>query len=179
MSYNVDLSDPRVRQHLGPQGVATLAGPGGSVVQLAGDAPDPRGITDHRGMASTHHLSLGKQEVGVVFGDRILTVDVYAIPGEPITVHLICPRCRKTLTVRGDRKVIDFDPNAPNPRGAVLRATGSPELAVLAQRGRLSIEAFECTWEMGDGHHARGSFHTGVSLCRQRLAIEDNRAQEA
>ena len=177
--YSVNLNDPRVQSMLG-QG--SIQGVGGAAVQLAGDAPDPRGLSDVRGMASTHHMTAGKHEVLVVFGDHLLTVDVYAIPGEPVVAHLICPRCHKTLTVRGDQKTIDFDSAAPNPQARRLLATGNPEIVQIARTGRLSIEAFECTWEMGGDQHAQSairSVHTGASLCRQRMAIEDNRGQEA
>lgn len=155
------------------------APPRNAVIQLAGDAPDPRGISSARGLLSTHHLSLGKQEVAVVYRDVIMTVDVYQVPGEPTRAILLCPRCHKALTVQASQKAIDFDPHAPNPRQRHLLATGNPEIAAIADRGRLSIEAFECTWEIGEGQHVKGGVHTGVSLCRQRLAIEDNTAKDA
>src|SRR5262249_44715505 len=149
-----------------------------AAVHLAGDAPDPRGVSSARGALSTHDLTAGKHEVAVVFGDHILTVDIYLIPGEPVRAHLICPRCQKYLTISGDQKAIEFEPSAENPQVRYLLATGNPEIVAIARHGRLSIEAFECTWEMGDDHHVVGGVHTGVSLCRQRMAIENSRARE-
>src|SRR5262245_41872297 len=140
-------------------------------VQLAGG---PR-----HGLTSLYNLSAGKQEVVVVYGDMFLTVDVYAVPGEPMKVHLYCPRCHKHSTIPGERKVIDFDPYAANPQRANIVASGRPELVTLAERGRLSGETFECPWEIGSDRHVVGGLHTGVSLCRLRVTIDNNGVREA
>jgi hypothetical protein len=168
--YTVNLSDPRVRAMLDS----------GPVVHLAGDAPDPTG-TGQIGMMSTTHLTAGKQEVVVAFGDLFMTLDVYAIPGEPARVHLICPRCHKASSISGDRKRIAFEPRAASPIAHRLAQTRAPELAG-ATLGQISIEPFECAWEIGGDAHAGGaqrSVHTGASMCRLRLAIDDNVAKEA
>lgn len=166
-NLSVDLSDPRVRQMLGaPDHLATGKR---DVVRLAGD--------ERTGLASIRSLTTLKQEVVVVFGDMFMTLDVYALPGEPTTVHLYCPRCHKHSRVTSDRKEIVFDPMSMNPQARKIRASGNTELAPL-DMGRLSIEAFECPWEMGDDQHVQGGVHTGVSLCRMRLVIDDNVARE-
>lgn len=177
-SLHVDLSDPRVRQMLGTSG--PHASGKREVVQLAGDAPDPTGLTSHAGLQSTHRLTAGKQEVVVVFGDLLLTLDVYALPGEPMRAQIICPRCRKHSTIRGDQKKIEYDPTALNPQGKRIQllAASIAELASISMFGRLSVEPFECAWEIGDAKHVPGALHTGASLCRLRLIIEDNRARE-
>lgn len=190
---SIDLSDPRVQQMLG---ASPLASGKREVVQLAGDAPDPTGLTNQTGLQSTHRLTGGKQEVVVVYGDLLMTLDVYALPGEPTRVQIICPRCHKHSTIRGDQKKIEYDAKAINPmRERILwmaRSTGlTPgqdlfskermELAALvsvARFGRLSIEPFECAWEIGDAKHVPGALHTGASLCRLRLVIDNNRARE-
>lgn len=197
--YSVDLSDPRVRDLLGTSPSLSTGKPVREVVQLAGDAPDPTGVTGGRGLLSTHRLNAGKQEVVVVYKDLILTVDIYALPGEPLRAQLICPRCHKHLTIPGDRKKIEFEPTSLNPvRQKILEMTGMSRpppsnptimdnavreawggLMKLSEFGRLSVETFECTWEIGDEQHVPGAMHTGASLCRLRLVIEDNRAQEA
>lgn len=176
MTTSIDLSDPRVREMLSPSHGGDAVPP---VVQIAGDAPDPTGVSGLRGVQATHHLNAGKQEVVVVYGDLFMTVDVYRVPGEPVRVHLICPRCHKTSQATGDRKAIAFDPSAPNPQRAHILASRQPEIAAIAATGRLSIEAFECAWEIGDTQHVQGGLHTGVTLCRQRLVIDDNRARDA
>jgi len=177
-SLHVDLSDPHVQQMLGASG--PLASGKREVVQLAGDAPDPTGLTDHTGLQSTHSLTAGKQEVVVVFGDLLLTLDVYALPGEPMRVQIICPRCHKHSTIRGDRKKIEYEARSLNPqaRRIHLLASSVAELAAISMFGRLSVEPFECAWELGDAKHVPGALHTGASLCRLRLVIEDNRARE-
>jgi len=175
--YTVNLSDPRVRAMIDPG----ASGSEQPVVQLAGDAPDPTGLTQNVGMMSTTRLTAGKHEVVVVFGDLFMTLDVYALPGEPVRVHLICPRCHKASSISAERKAIDFDPRVVSPIAKRLAATRAPELAGSAL-GKISIETFECAWEIGDDRHASGrsrSVHTGASMCRLRLAIDDNVAKEA
>lgn len=170
-SVTLELGDQRVRTALGAER--------GGVVQLAGDPST--------GVLATTPLDSGKCEVVVVYrGNRasgawgmFMTLDVYAVPGEPLVVHLICPRCHKPCTVDGSRKQIDFDPRAVNPLAGQIRAAKDPALALIADLGRISIAPFECTWELGDDKHVRGGVHTGVSLCRMRLGISDNRALDA
>jgi hypothetical protein len=169
---SIPLGDPRVQRMLSLDS-------GKSIVQIAGDAPDPTGITAHRGALSTTRLTAGKEEVIVVFGDLLMTVDIYAIAGEPTKVHLYCPRCHKLLTVSQERKAIEYDAAAPNPACARVRAMGvPPQVWQQAAQGRLSIEAFSCPWEVGDAPHVAGALHTGVSLCRQRLVIDNNLARD-
>jgi hypothetical protein len=177
----IDLSDPRVRATLGVA-KPDLLNKRREVVQLAGDAPDPTGVTGHRGLQATHFLTGAKQEVAVIFGGQLLTVDVYALPGEPVRVQIICPRCHKHSTITSDRKRIVFEPASANPMKArileVARGApdGAPELVRIADFGRLSIEAFECAWEIAEDKHVAGRLHTGASLCRLRLIIDGNRA---
>jgi hypothetical protein len=165
---SIDLADPAVQHMLhGARPSARRR----DLVQLAGDA--------HHGFVSTSHLTASKQEVVVVYRDLFMTVDVYAVPGEPLKVHLYCPRCHKHSTVPGSRKAIDFEPASDNPMRTQILASGRPELVDLASNGRLSIEAFECPWELGDTKHVPGALHTGVTLCRMRLVIDDNCAKDA
>jgi hypothetical protein len=168
-SFSVDVSDPRVQQLLGVESPVPQRR---TVVQLAGDAPS--------GVTATMALTAGKQEVVVVLGsDVFMTVDVYAVPGAAPVLHIYCPRCHKHSTIRGEHKRISFEPRELNPQRHVVTATGNPELVAAAQFGRLSVEAFECAWEIGDDKHVRSPVHTGASLCRMKLAIDNNRAVEA
>jgi len=176
-SLSVDLTDPRARALLGLTDAPISAGTRREVVQIAGDAPAPGAMGP--GISSTQHLTAGKQEVLVVFGDLLLTVDLYTLPGEPVKCHLICPRCHKQLQIQGDRKKIEFEPRSLNPIRPTLGNALAPEVARIADFGRLSIETFQCTWEMGDDLHVAGGVHTGASLCRLRLVIDNNRAREA
>ncbi len=177
-ALNIDLTDPAVQRMLGGPGVAT--GKRREVVQLAGDVPDPAG-SPHRGAQSTTYLTGGKEEAVVVYQGMFLTVDIYRVPGEPLKVHLYCPRCHKHSTVPGDRKAIDWEAGAANPMRTEILAAGRPELVHLADKGRLSIEAFECPWEIGDDPHVAGALaiQGAGSLCRLRIAIDNNRAKDA
>ena len=143
------------------------------VVQLAGDM--------EHGLSSTTRLNTNKIEVMVVYKapSKFLTVDVYQVPGEPVMVHMICPKCLKTNRITADRKRIEFDAAARNPVHGLVLSEAGPDLASLAETGRLSVSSFECAWEVGGDKHVQGGVHTGASLCRQRLAIENNRAKDA
>jgi hypothetical protein len=124
-----------------------------------GDAPDPTGQIRKRGMAQEMRLTQTAMGHPLIrYGDHIIEADVYKIADEPMMVHLICPRCRNAIRITEDRKEIDYDPNAGDPR----------------QGGRLSIEPFECTWELSA---ERQNF--GVGLCRWRVGIQDNVAKDA
>lgn len=176
---NVDFRDPAVQRMMGMQ--SPLASGKREVVQLAGDAPDPLGLSSARGRMSTTHLTGLKREVLVLYRDLVMTVDVYEVPGEPLKLHLYCPRCQKHSTVPGDRKAIDFDGAASNPacRDILAMGTVPPELHAVAAVGRLSVATFECAWELGDERHVAGALSTGTTLCRLRIAIDNNRAKDA
>lgn len=177
----IDLGDPTIRAMLG----VDQPNPGGTrreVVRLAGDVPDPTGVSpNHRGIQSTHFLTGGKQEVVVVYADVLMTLDVYALPGEPVRVQMICPRCHKHSTITSDRKRIEYDAKALNPQAKWIHllAGSVAELAAISVFGLLSIEPFECTWELGEDRHVAGGLHSGASLCRLKLVIDNNRAREA
>lgn len=176
-ALNINLSSPSVQRFLGvnPQGRPR------EMVRLAGDVADPTGATGARGSLSMTSLTRDKEEVLVVFGDLVMTVDVYRLPNEPLQVHITCPRCHNHSTIRADRKDVDYDPKAANPmRRTILgMAGGNPEIASLVDFGEISVETFECSWEIGNDKHVQGGVHTGVSLCRMRMAIDRNRAREA
>lgn len=172
-ALSINLSDPNVRQALGMGDAAR--GQRKAVVQIAGDAPDPTGQTAGGGILQNVHLTMGKQEVVVVYRDMFLTVDVYAIPGEPIKIHVICPRCHKASQICGTNKKIEFEPSSLNPMMPRILETQDRELVRVGSHGRLSVETFECTWELGGDKHVAGAVHTGASLCRMRAAIENNK----
>lgn len=165
----VDTQDPQVRRLLGlergaqERWASEVERPAGigpadrELVHLAGD--------EDAGFDSTIRLDGGKSEVYAHYKGRYtppefpdglrLTLDVYAIPGEPVQVHLICPKCRHQLRVSSDRKAIDWQPDR-GPDG-----------------GKLSIEPFQCTWEMPEaGAHTPGILAGGLSLCQWKGALE-------
>jgi hypothetical protein len=168
---NIDLRNPGVRRLLGDadhESRLASGKPEKKLVHLAGDE-------DH-GLSSALHLDTGKIEVLVYYKktESWLTVDVYALPGERPHVILICPRCQHALTIKGERKTIEFDPAARRP---IPDSIVPPELRHLSI-GQLSIEPFECTWELDD--KAKVTRDAGmVQLCRMKLAIDDNIARDA
>ena len=94
------------------------------------------------------------------YGDRFVTCEVYRDPVTKLLgVHTICPRCQNTLWIREPNKRIDYD----------------------AATNTLSIEPFECTWELGRGTDATRNDRiiSGVGLCRLRLGIQRNVARNA
>lgn len=148
MTVSINLADPKVKKILGER-------PKRELVHIAGDMDT--------GISQTIRLEDGKHEVLVTYKEFLLTVDVYALPNEPLRAVLICPRCKHCLTVPGDRKAIDFVPDHTDFRG-----------------GALSIETFECTWEIADaGEHKPGLVAGGMTLCRWRAAIDNNIAKDA
>lgn len=183
MATNIDLADPSVQRLLDPRAAneaqRTIDPATGKtqpgLVQVAGDM-------DH-GLASTVRLTAGKTEVLVLSksGDiPLMTVDVYAIPGEPLKVHLLCPRCRNHLTVPGEKKAIDWSPRDANPQARAIIALGiDPHMQAMAQLGRLSVEPFECTWELDSKKKVGASEFSGGNLCRWRAAIDNNLVKSA
>lgn len=140
------------------------------LVHLAGDAPDPlagmAGVEHAHGGGFTSTVRMTKAAKGhpmIRYKDKIVEADVYELDGEPLRVHLICPRCSTPtaphgLNITADRKAIEYDPTRNVDAG-----------------GRLDVEVFECTWELPEGR--RQAF--GLSLCRWRVAIENNIARDA
>lgn len=127
------------------------------VFHLAGDAPDPLG-SGMMGHQTTTKLRPGATPK-VRYKDFIIECDLYKVEGAPTELIMICPKCRNTLRVTSDRKDIEYDTSSLVERG-----------------GRLSVSAFECTWE-ADTQGRRMEF--GLGLCRWKVAIEDNIARDA
>ncbi len=88
----------------------------------------------------------------------IIEMDIYAIPGVPIEVHLICPKCLKALKISQANKAMEWSPPAPDvERGG----------------GVISIAPFECTWELTD------QVELGGELCRWKAGVTNNVARDA
>lgn len=175
MTLNINMQDPAVARLLGKEsGIVTPASGKPTMTQIAGDM-------DH-GVSSTTRLDLGKSEVIVVGKEHVLTVDVYAIPGEPTKVHLTCPRCHHQLTIDGNRKAIDWNPTAPSPLPISTLREIPRELLRNAVYGVISVETFQCTWELEDRMQDAGKQDLGViangSLCRYRAVIDRNTIRE-
>lgn len=168
MTLEIDMTNPAVRNLLGTD-EPRIHKPGEAkrreMVQLAGDP--------EHGIHATTRLDTMKQEVLVTYKDFLLTFDVYVLPGEPIELHYICPRCRNKGRITAARKHIAFEPGESRP-------ITLPDGKKTVTGGSLSIEPFECSWELPDaGEHKQGIRAGGITLCRLKLAVDNNVAKDA
>jgi len=149
------------------------------LVQIAGDAPDPTG-TGPSGRATTYQLNrTAVAHPRIWYRDRVITADVYKHAGEPMMVHLICPRCRHALRITSDRKDISLDLTVPPPRSLLADLPPAEREGAIAS-GRIDVSAFECPWELPDaGEHEPGLVTGGMTLCRWKVGIEHNVARDA
>ena len=77
----------------------------------AGDLPDDGA----HGRLGIFDLTRGAHRVRVRYRDQMIYCEVFKLPGEPINIHWMCPRCgplneARMSTIRGDQKQIDYDP---------------------------------------------------------------------
>lgn len=151
---------------------------------VAGDQPDPTGYSDLRGVAPGYNLTrsaLGHPKVlAYVHGKQaVLTVDVYAIPGEPMKLHLMCPVCvalgrtHVALHIHQGQKAFSYDPGARVPPwpdwSEAERHRAFPE----GMGGLLNVDPFGCSWE--ETPELRRGF--GLASCTWRVAIVNNVAR--
>lgn len=129
-----------------------------SLYHIAGNVPDPSGVDPNQhGMQSSIDMTKGALAHPLIrWRDRVIESDLYLVDGR-FVLHLICPKCSMpgsphALYVRQERKDMDWRP----------------------ETGELSVEPFECTWELPEGR--RQEF--GLGLCRWRVAIEKNFARD-
>lgn len=126
---------------------------------VAGDDPN---ASSRLGSIDMTRNAFGK--VRVRFEDKMIFAEVYKTPEGMLEVHWMCPRCgplnaQRMSRIPGSRKRIEYDPSVQAEDG-----------------GRLSVEAFECPWEL-ESEGRRMEF--GLGLCKLRLAIENNVARRA
>jgi len=138
------------------------------MVRQSTAALDPTG-TGHVGASSGVALDKTKDATVVVrYKDKLLEVDVYAFPGVPMKLVLLCPRCGNALNIESDKKQMQLEKIAPQRVGE------------FTNMAKLSVEPFECTWELPDaGVHVPGLVSAGTSLCRWRVGISNNIAKDA
>lgn len=138
------------------------------IVRQSTSSRDPTG-TGLVGASSGVQLDKTKDATVVVrYKDRLIEADVYAFPGAPIKLVLLCPRCGNALNIESDKKQMSFEKSAPQQVGDFVNM------------GRLNVEPFECTWELPDaGVHVPGLVSAGTSLCRWKVGISNNIARDA
>jgi hypothetical protein len=147
------------------------------------DAPkmrDPSGQSNLVGR-SVGEVNLTKSALGhpvILYRTKdgqefFLTADVYALPGEPMTVHIYCPLCSNHLTIKQGNKAVDYDRNAPVKIPGFRAEEIMAGLGIGDLGGRLSVEPFRCTWE--EKPDLRRSF--GFGVCGWSVAIDNNVAR--
>lgn len=156
------------------------------IFHVAGDAPDPDG-TGLRGVSPGYNMTnaaLGHPMILYRAGGQelLLEADVYALPGEPMRVHLLCPRClarghTQGLNIRADHKAVAYDVNDAVPVFPGWTRDQMTRAMPRGAGGRLSVEAFACTWEE-DPTAQRASGVNGLSICGWRVKIDDNVARD-
>jgi hypothetical protein len=171
---HVDLSDPTVQR--------LMQGDSSPVAQ---QAHDPRelvtlGGDDAEGFATTYNMSKSAFAHPYVFyKDLVLRFDAYRSEGEPLRIHLMCPRCGNYSWLRSDQKQIDHDMSRPPPETLMQRLAPAERRQAFIG-GELSVEKFTCSWELRSaGKHVPGLVGGGLSLCKLTLAIDHNVAKDA
>lgn len=150
---------------------------------IAGDNP-----TQNRGVVSGPNFTGAAEAKPIVlWRDRLLTLDVYQLPNQPMYVILYCPICMggekndHSLRITEDNKAIDFDPKAmPKIPGfthdELVHSLGLSHKSEIA--GRISIEPFGCTWE-AEADLKRATGHIGgFSVCPWNVEITNNIAKD-
>lgn len=172
MTREIDLADPGVQKLLygRERSALDVASRKKRLVQQWGD--------QEHGLSSQTQLDAIKHEILLFYPkmDVWLTVDVYPLAGQPTTVHVICPRCHHSLQISETRKKMEVDLFAPSPLLRSILAHPPADwdredleyLRTKGAVGALSIEPFECTWELGPGQ-----------LCRWKAAVDKNVVKEA
>lgn len=129
-----------------------------SLYHIAGSVPDPSAMEPEKlGMQSS--LDMTKSALAhplIRWRDRVVEADLYLID-DRLVLHLICPKCSTAevphaLYIREEQKAIDWRP----------------------ETGELSVERFECTWELPEGRR----MEFGIGMCRWRVAIDKNLAKD-
>lgn len=186
-SSALNLDDPAVRRILeGGGSKQDVILPGSSrratLSQIKGD--------ENHGIESTQYLNRGKQEVALLVRPKnsvtmvsgVVVADVYAIDGEPLKVHLFCPKCRRQLQIDQAKKAIDWRPTDASPVAGELKTVLDPDAHWLCDNlGILSVNTFLCTWELEDQMQDKGkdaNVIVGGSLCKFRGVIDRNVLKE-
>ena len=145
------------------------------VFQIKGDVPHPDG-SGLRGATSGVDLTASAEGYPLVYDrimQRLLTIDVYKIDGQPMWLHLYCPRCENAIKITEETKEIHYEPQRA-PKELLeffsleylcqqLYPGKRPQVAMLG--GTLSVSPFRCI------HPADGA------VCGWHASIERNIAR--
>lgn len=152
---------------------------------VAGDKLDPSG-TGMRGVAPGYRFTqsaVGHPVCHYSFGPgnmMLVTLDVYALPEQPMYLHLICPHCylrgmTNAIRITADQKGMSYDPKAFAPNFPGLSDAKMAQLCPQGTGGLLSVEPFQCTWEWdGQQRVDKNSVLAQTTLCDFHVAIDKN-----
>lgn len=134
----------------------TRAG-GREVFRIAGDQTS--GLT---GDTEWRPHAIGQPKCIYSFGngvEMLVEIDVYHVPGEPVSLHLLCPHCmarehgeRNSLRITADRKGLSYDPTAHVPAFPGWTDRDMLGLPGGSAGGLLSVGRFRCAWEVDPRH---------------------------
>lgn len=126
-------------------------------------------------------MDLTSQAAGhpvIFYKDRVLVADVYALPDEPMYIHLLCPFStpneKHGLRISQERKLIEYDPAGIVPPPPNWTQQQLLECFPQGLGGLLNVEEFSCTWEAEP--ELRRQF--GMSMCPWKVVIENNVARD-
>ena len=152
---------------------------GRSIFSIRDDVRDPSGVSAASGLAPGYNFTGSAEGHPVLYyrhkggNEFLITADVYRVEGAPLYVILYCPLCRNSLKIAQDNKAIEWEPDG-RARLSVRDEEITAALGVVP-RGVLSVEAFQCAWEVEPT--LRRSF--GFAVCPWRVAIERNVVRDA
>lgn len=160
------------------------------IFHVAGNVPDPGGTGVH-GISPGHtftNVAIGHPLLIYKTGadEGILEADVYKLPGQPMYIHLVCPKCLARgvwhgLKITEGQKQFHFELEAPptwpgwsrvNMRSAIARDIFKVEPHQIPHHwgGTLSCMPFECSFEAEPEPGREFSF----SKCGWRVCIDNN-----
>jgi hypothetical protein len=130
-----------------------------------------------RGMTSGYNLTnTAAAKPLILWEDKLLTMDVYAMPNTPMYGHIYCPQCARNgrqnmLTVRQEAKQMNFEPGQMPAKLAKHLGMSYDQLAldlglehVSHLAGVISVEKIACSWD-------------GLSVCSWSVVIDNNIAR--
>ena len=155
--------------------------------QLCGDPASVR----NQGVASGPDMTKSAwRHPLVLWRDRLLTLDCYWVPGQPMWLHVFCPLCEarhgqnlnEAIKVSQDKKPFHLEATQMPSRVARQLGLTYQQLAmklglqhVDQLQGVLTIEnPIKCTWEAEP--ELRRSH--GLAICPWRVVIENNIARD-
>lgn len=121
------------------------------------------------GMVSTVQMPRWGMALVKYKSDFVVEIDIYQDPEDTshFTLHWVCPKCRNFSTIDSRKKQMDLRIDRVSPDGTRIC--------------RVSIEPFQCAWEMGRGTDGTKAdrIDFGAGLCKLRVGVSNSIAKDA